>query len=343
MSASPPLLPAWTAQLATGLALARRADWSLQAANAAFERWFPGEAGATLAARVPNLDLAAAEARLAAGRSLQVEVTARAPRPLPLGLELRSLEDGLVLLEARDETRRRQAEYMLDSYSRAAERQARELERERARSERLLLNVMPRGVLREMRDIGTVTPHRFERAAVLLLDFVGFTEMALRREPTELVAELNDIFGAFDRIGELCECERIKTNGDCYMAVSGAPEPAADPAGNVARAALRMRRYLRKRNAGNAQQWPCRIGLATGPLVGSLVGGQRYVYDIFGPAVNLAARLEALCEPYQVLLPDDMAQMLQGDFALEPRGRFDLKGIGSTALHALLDQVTMAG
>jgi len=337
-------LPDWLGRLGTGIALAMPASWEITLSNPAFDRWFPRqEGGDSLVTRLPGFIPETAAPRLSSGRAVSFETTARGPRPLAIAVELRPLPDGTLLAECRDDSKRRQAEYMLDSYAKAAEKNARDLERERARAERLLLNVMPRGVLREMQEIGTVTPHRFDRAAVLLLDFIGFTEMAVQRDPSALVAELNDIYGAFDRIAEMFECERIKTNGDSYMAVSGVPEPTGDPAGNVARAALRMRRYLTKRNAANVSQWLCRIGLATGPLVGSLVGGQRYVYDIFGPAVNLAARLEALCKPMQILLPDAMAPGLQGDFALEPRGRFDLKGIGSTALHALLDKTVAAG
>ena len=96
--------------------------------------------------------------------------------------------------------------------------------------------------------------------------------MAVSREPGTLIAELNDIFTAFDRIVELFGCERIKTIGDAYMAVSGLPETTPDHTQNIARAALRILRYLDRRNAAHPEQWHCRIGINSGPVIGSIVG-----------------------------------------------------------------------
>jgi class 3 adenylate cyclase len=169
-----------------------------------------------------------------------------------------------------------------------------------------------------------------------MLDFVDFSEMAIVRDPAALVAELNDIFSAFDRISEMFCCERIKTNGDSYMAVSGMPEIAADHASNIARAALRMRGYLVRRNRSNTNHWRCRIGIATGPLVGSIVGVNKYVYDIFGPAVNLAARLERVAGPMQIMASQDMVALLGADFTCEPRKVCELKGFGSQQVHELM-------
>ena len=99
---------------------------------------------------------------------------------------------------------------------------------------------MPRTIYEELKDYGTTTPQRFDEATVIMLDFVDFTEMAISQDPSGLIAELNDIFSAFDRIVELFGCERIKTIGDAYMAVSGVPEETPEHAQNVARVALRM-------------------------------------------------------------------------------------------------------
>ena len=115
--------------------------------------------------------------------------------------------------------------------------------------------------------------------------------MTATRDPTALVAELNEIFSAFDRMVEMLGCERIKTFGDAYLAVSGVPEANADHAAEIARVALRMRRYIERRNASHPTPWFCRIGLHTGTVIGSIVGVQKYVYDIFGPAVDIAARM----------------------------------------------------
>jgi class 3 adenylate cyclase len=168
-----------------------------------------------------------------------------------------------------------------------------------------------------------------------MLDFVEFTNMAVARDPSALISELNDIFSAFDRIVELFGCERMKTIGDAYMAVSGLPEASTDHAHNLARVALRMRRYLERRNASHPEQWLCRIGLHSGPVVGSIVGVQKYVYDIFGPGVNMAARMEALSEPMQITLSESTYRLVREEFVCGDRGEVDVKGFGLQRVYSL--------
>jgi class 3 adenylate cyclase len=253
-------------------------------------------------------------------------------------VELRqeTLDDrAMLLVQCHNASKQKEAEYMLDSYSRMAEKNARELQKEKERVEKLLLNIMPRSVYEEMKDLGTATPQRFDSASVLMLDFVDFTDMAISRDPSALIAELNDIFSAFDRISDLFECERIKTMGDAYLAVSGLPEANAEHAASIAKVALRMRRYLVRRNASHPTQWNCRIGIATGPVIGSLVGIQKYVYDVFGPAPNLAARLESLSAPMQITLSEDTYALIRDDFIISERGRVEVKGFGTQTLYTL--------
>lgn len=326
--------------LTTGVALADRQSWSVLFANEAFSRWFPAGPGEdTLTTRLPELDAGLACRRLSErGRfDLTMERRVRG-RPVDLEVTLVAGPGSQLQVEARDDSKRRRAECMLDSYARMAEKTLRELEQEKARVERLLLNLMPRAVLQEMREFGIVSPQRFATATTLMLDFVDFSEMAVARDPAALVAELNDIFSAFDRISEMFGCERIKTNGDSYMAVSGLPEMAADHAANIAHAALRMRGYIDRRNRSNSNQWRCRIGIASGPLVGSIVGVNKYVYDVFGPAVNLAARLEKLAAPMQILVSQESADALGLAWACDPRDVCTVKGFGRTKVYELLGQ-----
>lgn len=333
--------------LNTAVAVADPGSWSILFENAKFLRWFAPADGRTddriLTSRLSDFDVEGAHARLAQGRPFQFETEIRdgARRPT-LRVELRKetiAGQALLLIECQDVSKQKEAEYMLDSYSRMAEKNARELMRERDRVERLLLNIMPRSVYEEMKDFGTATPQRFDAASVLMLDFVGFTSMAVTQDPSALVAELNDIFSAFDRMVELFDCERIKTIGDAYMAVSGLPESNPDHANNIARVALRMRRYLNKRNASNPNQWLCRIGITTGPVIGSLVGIQKYVYDIFGPAVNLASRLETLAETMQILVSAETARVIEDDFVLSARGDYNIKGFGPRMVYSLDEEV----
>ena len=198
---------------------------------------------------------------------------------------------------------------------------------------------MPKSVYEEMKNYGTTTPQRFDSASIMMLDFVDFTEMAISRDPTGLIAELNDIFSAFDRIVELFGCERIKTIGDAYLCVSGMPETAPDHANNIAKVALRMKRYLLRRNAANSQEWRCRIGINSGPVIGSIVGVQKYVYDMFGPGVNLAARMEAHCQPMTITLCEDTYELIKNEFVFSELGEFEIKGFGTKRLYSLMSEL----
>ncbi len=324
-----------------GVAIADAGDWSIVFENAKFFEWFPatGEVEDSLGDRLPELDRERARERLGRGRPYSYETEVRAgARTFSLVVELRqeTLDDrAMLLVQCHNASKQKEAEYMLDSYSRMAEKNARELQKEKERVEKLLLNIMPRSVYEEMKDLGTATPQRFDSASVLMLDFVDFTDMAISRDPSGLIAELNDIFSAFDRISELFECERIKTMGDAYLAVSGLPEANAEHAACIAKVALRMRRYLVRRNASHPVQWNCRIGIATGPVIGSLVGIQKYVYDVFGPAPNLAARLESLSAPMQITLSEDTYALIRDDFIISERGQVEVKGFGMQTLYTL--------
>jgi adenylate cyclase len=335
--------PALLDRLGTAIAVASPDDLSIRFENARFRSWFPAAPGRNgLAGRIPGYDVARAAERFARGRPYRLQPEIRhGPRALPLVVDVHSetMPDGPALLvEAQNITKQREAEHMLDSYSRLVERQTRALEQEKERAERLLLNIMPRTVAAELRDFGTTTPQTFQSASVLMLDFVGFTDMAISRDPGALIAELNDVFTSFDRIAEHCGVERIKTIGDAYMAVAGLPEPDPDHEFHIAGAALRMRRFLERRNASATNRWQCRIGIGTGPLIGSIVGTRKYVYDIFGPAVNLAARIEQACDPMQILISAEHAGRIRDDFVVRPAGIFEIRGFGRQPLWALEDE-----
>ncbi|MGD2026803.1 MAG: adenylate/guanylate cyclase domain-containing protein [Anaerolineales bacterium] len=331
-----------TAQtLNIGVAIIKTDTWEVVFENAKFFKWFPpGEdADEPVTERIPRFKADRAQSRLDKGRPYKLEVvTHPGGMETPIEVEIRTLseeDEGLAIAECQDISKLRQSEYLLDSYSKMAEKNAREVEREKDRVERLLLNVMPKAVYEEMKDYGTVTPQLFEDASILMIDFVGHTEKAIAHDPTSLVTELNDIFTVFDRITDLFAAERIRTVGDAYMAVSGLPEPSSDHAHNIARVALRMLRYIQKRNSAHAEEWNCRIGINSGPVVGSLVGVQKYVYDIFGPGVNMAARMETLSEPMKITISEDTYQLLKDDFICTERGDFEVKGFGTQTLYYL--------
>ena len=327
--------------LRTPLACIDLDSWRVLYENAVFFQLFAssGAANETLFDRAPALDSAKFESRLKSGREFSQEIEVKpGGRTKSFSVRASMLEgatEHVVLVEFIDVSKQKEAEYMLDSYSRMQEKNARELQREKERVEKLLLNLMPRPVYEELRDYGTTTPQKFENVSVLMLDFAGFTEMAISRDAGALVAELNDIFSAFDRIVELFGCERIKTIGDAYLAVCGLPEPNPDHAAALAKVAIRMRRYLERRNQSHPTQWNFRIGLACGQLIGSMVGIQKYVYDIFGPAVNLAARVEEICEPMTITVSEAFRDEAGDRFVFKPLGAIDLKGFGDTECFTL--------
>jgi class 3 adenylate cyclase len=327
--------------ISLGIAIVDRSDWKLVFENENFFKWFPstGDADELLGARINEFDPDKAEKRLAKGRGYSFETKAVAGgHDLPIQIELRPLGDdegSRILVECQDLSKQKRAEYMLESYSKMAEKNARELSREKDRVERLLLNIMPKAVYEEMKDYGTVSPALFESASILMVDFVGHTEKDIAHDPAALVTEINDIFTVFDRITDLFACERIRTVGDAYMAVSGLPESHPEHAHNIARVALRMLRYIERRNDTHAEPWHCRIGINTGAVIGSLVGVQKYVYDIFGPGVNMAARMETLSEPMQITISETTYNLIKDDFECSERGEFEVKGFGTQNLYFL--------
>ncbi len=331
-------------ELDAPVALIDPASLTILLENARFFQAFPstGDMPEKLAARLPFLEPEQYRERLAKGRTVTVETEVQmGARSRAFALELRQVElsaNIAWLLQGRDMTKQKEAEYMLDSYSKLAEKNARELAREKERVEKLLLNIMPKTVYQELKDFGTTTPHKFDSASVLMLDFVGFTEMAVSRDPASTIAELNDIFMALDRIAELFGCERIKTTGDAYLAVSGVPDSNPDHPQNIARLALRARRYLERRNQAHPTAWRCRIGIHSGALIGSLVGLQKYVYDVFGPAVNMAARLEQEAEAMQILTAVETARLIGDDFRFTRIGEREIKGFGTCTLMALEEE-----
>ncbi len=330
--------------IGVGICLAEADTRTIVSFNETFGAWFHGaQVGGWLDACFETLTPADFE-RVNAGQV--VEVTTKAKRRT-LVIELRAHRaeyqgQELLVLEAQNISRLRETEAMIDSYATMVDRRTRDLEREKTQVEKLLLNLMPRSVYEEYMTFGSVTPRLFEPVSVLMLDFVGFTDMAAASDPTVTVTELNDIFTAFDRISELHGCERIKTIGDCYMAVTGLPTPASDHALSAARCASKMLRYLNHRNATHQHQWKARIGIATGSVVGSVVGVQRYIYDVFGPAVNCAARLQALAEPMEIAVCASMETEVIDEFELADTRTEVLRGFGELQVGHLRERALSA-
>lgn len=304
--------------------------------NDVFGTWFEeATPGATLAEVLPQIDMAAMQAALDSRGRYSTELSMRKKRrTLVLALIFTRAQVGdqpILVLECQNITRIRELESMLESYSTMVERNTREIQREKERVEKLLLNVMPKAAYEEYKSFGTIAPQRFDTVAVLMLDFVGFASTMDALPPATFVSELNEIYGSFDRIGQQFGCERIKTTGETYMCIAGMHENPDNPEGAVANTAARFIRYLRRRNENAVTPWMCRIGLGAGPVVGSVIGTEKYVYDVFGAAVNAAAEARAAADALEVLAAPALVQTLSDTDATEP----SLDGAREKGLQAL--------
>lgn len=324
-----------------GLAILDPDTLEIHFTNRRFGEWFPRalEEGRAFDELFEDPDLGRLREKVESGKTYIKEVEVKiGRRAVSLAIHVSKHvhdEKAVLIAECQNVTKIKELEYMIDSYSKMVEKQNRNLEREKERVERLLLNIMPKRVYEELKTFGVTTPQRFDSASVLMLDFVDFTDMAVVQDPAALIAELNDIFSAFDRIAEQFGCERIKTIGDAYMAVCGVPEPVPEHAQIIAKVALLFVRYIERRNASHTERWECRIGINSGPVIGSIVGIQKYVYDIFGPGVNLASRMETMSEPMEITLCEDMYDFIRSDFRFEERGVEEIKGFGKKRLYTL--------
>lgn len=332
--------------IGVGIAILRYSDLTIYFHNAAIAEWFGDPATSnSVAESIEALRASARDALEETGR-FDGEVQIKPKRRtliITVSLTLAEIEgEQMIVAECQNVTRMRELEQMIESYSNMVERNTRALEREKERVERLLLNLMPRSVYEEYKTFGVVTPQLYRNVSVLMLDFVGFTNFAEENDPTVTLGELNDVFTAFDRISEQFGVERIKTIGDAYLAVSGMPEPAPDHATAVANCAVRFLRYLERRNQSHQYKWQARIGLGSGAAVGSVVGVQKYVYDVFGPAVNMAARLQVFAHPMKIVAPTSMKFDLIDSFQVDDIGSYAIKGLGDVELMNVESNLTLA-
>ncbi len=300
-----------------GVALFSRSDLTLEFSNDVFESWFEdSNPGDGIDAIFPTLDLDNMLTRVQEDGKYSTELKFRKKRRTIVVAQIFSLADiggqQLLVLECQNITRIRELESMIESYSNMVERNAREIQREKDQVEKLLLNIMPRAAYEEYRDFGVVAPQRLESVSVLVLEFSNFNENVNTLPPASLVSELNELYSSFDRIGDQLECERIRSTGDSYRCMAGMQDPNVDHLQSVANAATRFIRYLNRRNESANTKWLCRIGIGTGSVVGSVVGNQKYVYDIFGAAVNAAVSARTHASEMEVLLADEAVGDLGG-------------------------------
>ena len=195
-------------------------------------------------------------------------------------------------------------------------------------SERLLLNVLPHSVAERLKAGPGIIADSFPDVTVMFADIVGFTRLSGSMSPERLVAMLDEVFTLFDGIADHRGLEKIKTIGDAYMAVAGLPLPAADHAARAAHMALDMMEGLEGLNQQRGHALQVRIGLHSGAVVGGVIGKRKFIYDLWGDAVNMASRMESHGVAARVQVTEATRQQLGAPFQLEERGVVDVKGKG---------------
>jgi class 3 adenylate cyclase len=232
------------------------------------------------------------------------------------------------------ETTLREVELARDANIRLLDRVMAELDVERARSRDLLLNILPQSIIDRLNGGERVIADRFDDVAVVFSDFVGFTDISARVPVATVVSSLNEMFSGFDAACAALGVEKIKTIGDAYLAAAGLPrsdpeQSSASIAGHVYAAADLALSMLSVVDA-IGPPWQIRIGIHNGPVVAGVIGTNKFVYDLWGDAVNVASRLEASSEAGRIQVSASVAAAARDRFHFEPRGAIHLKGKGST-------------
>ncbi|MBI1305528.1 MAG: tetratricopeptide repeat protein [Bacteroidetes bacterium] len=211
------------------------------------------------------------------------------------------------------------------------------IEKEKDRSEHLLLNILPEEVAKELKDKGESEAKDFETVTVLFTDFVHFTQAAEKLTAKELVGEINTCFKAFDEIIGKYHLEKIKTIGDAYMAAGGLHVPSTSEPKDVVLAALEMQQFILNRKAEleaqNRVGFDMRAGIHTGPVVAGIVGVKKFQYDIWGDTVNTASRMESSGEAGKVNISETTFELVKDYFNCVPRGKISAKGKGEMEMY----------
>jgi adenylate cyclase len=209
------------------------------------------------------------------------------------------------------------------------------LESERQRTERLLLNILPKPIAERLKEEPHTIADQFSEATVLFADVVGFTQLSSRISAAELVVLLNRLFSMFDELAEKHGAEKIKTIGDAYMVVAGLPTPRSDHAEAIANLALDMQQAVARFNVEQNQSFSIRIGINTGPVVAGVIGIKRFIYDLWGDTVNIASRMESHGLAGSIQVSEFTYEHLKQQYLFEKRGVIEVKGKGDMTTYLL--------
>jgi adenylate cyclase len=196
------------------------------------------------------------------------------------------------------------------------------------RAENLLLNILPRSIADRLKDDARTIADQFSAASILFADVVDFTPLSERLPPTEVVGVLDHLFSHFDALAERHGLEKIKTIGDCYMVAAGVPSPRPDHARALALMALEMQAAMGSVDEVGHLGLGLRVGINSGPVVAGVIGRKRFLYDLWGDAVNTASRMESHGTSGRIQITRATKELLDDEFVCESRGTIPVKGKG---------------
>lgn len=209
------------------------------------------------------------------------------------------------------------------------------LEEKEREADRLLLNVLPQSIVSQLKREGAVAAESFSDVSVLFADIVGFTGFSAEKDPEVLIQVLNALFSSFDSIVDALKLEKIKTIGDCYMVVGGAPTHRSDHAQAIAELALGIKKEVLKYNDKHQMSFAVRIGINSGPVVAGVIGTKKFSYDLWGDTVNVASRMESYGLPNEIQVTEKTYEQLRDGYSIEERGEIEVKGKGKIKTYLL--------
>jgi class 3 adenylate cyclase len=214
------------------------------------------------------------------------------------------------------------------------------LEREKGRTEKLLLNVLPIAIADRLQRGEKVEAETFPEVTVLFADVVGFTKLAAEIGPRSVANLLNELFEIFDDLAEKHKLEKIKTIGDCYMAVAGVPDRSPTHAQQMADFAIEALEVLKAQNMRLSRNVQIRIGIHCGTVAAGIIGRKKFAYDLWGDVVNITSRLEGTADPMKIHVSESIHSRLEDSYLFEARGEVELKNRGKLRTYFLVGKKT---
>lgn len=231
----------------------------------------------------------------------------------------------------------RNLERKVEERTQIIKQQKEEIEVEKQKSEKLLFNILPVSIAEELKEHGFATPKSFDSVTVLFTDFSGFTQVAEKISPQDLIKTLNECFSAFDEIAGRYNLESIKTIGDAYMCAGGVPNSNTTHPHDAVRAAIEIQAFIQqwnqRRQANGEPLLHLRIGIHTGPIIAGVVGIRKFAYDIWGDAVNIASRMESSSLPGKINISGATYELVKDRFSCQYRGKIEAKNKGEIDMY----------